>query len=307
MDLIIIDDETEETDELLPLGINTLNPDGTAVLDGQTVAVQGIVHCIDFRDGDGLQFWIIEPNGDGINIFSFGDVSDYQVAEGDEIRVVGEVDQFRGLLEVIPTAIEVVSTENDLVSPTVVDMLEESLESKYVSLNIDMAIEDGLVRAGEGFNVSVVQRGNQDTIVIRVEDETGVDSTFLANYFYGDRVPESSLIVTGLVSQRDFSAPFDDFYQLFPCGEGSFDLVTSTRTPDWAQEIQVYPNPTSGILELRLPTAVDQYRLTDLHGRLLQQGAPAPTLDLTSLPSGLYQLQFIGSGGAFVSRKVVKW
>jgi len=93
--------------------INTLNPDGTAVLDGQTVAVQGIVHCIDFRDGDGLQFWIIEPNGDGINIFSFGDVSDYQVAEGDEIRVVGEVDQFRGLLEVIPTAIEVVSTENE--------------------------------------------------------------------------------------------------------------------------------------------------------------------------------------------------
>ncbi|MFT5989114.1 MAG: DNA/RNA endonuclease YhcR with UshA esterase domain, partial [Neolewinella sp.] len=284
--------------------VNALDANGVAISAGRTVALQGVVHCIDFRDNDGIQFWIIEPNGDGINVFNFNDVSDYQVNEGDEILVTGELVQFRGLLEIVPDAIELVSSGNDLVAPTRVDKLEESLENRYVTLNIDRAIENGIERAGGGFNVTVVQR-DLDTTVVRVEDETGIDSTFLANYFFGDQAPESSLVVSGLVSQRDFSAPFDEFYQLFPCGESSFDLVTGTREPEWAQEVLVYPNPTGGVLELLLPTEVNSYRLMDLNGRILQQGQPSTSLDLTELPAGMYQLQFIGGNG-FISRTVIK-
>ncbi|MGK0334213.1 MAG: hypothetical protein ACI974_001031, partial [Paraglaciecola sp.] len=75
--------------------------------------------------------------------------------------------------------------------------------------------------------------------------------------------------------------------------------------PEWAQEVLVYPNPTGGVLELLLPTEVNSYRLMDLNGRILQQGQPSTSLDLTELPAGMYQLQFIGGNG-FISRTVIK-
>ena len=336
IDVTLTDDEDEEGDELLRLSlradapteitgsadltitvtdndqsvvaiasINALDDDGVAPANGQTVALQGVVHCLDFRDGDGLQFWIIEPNGDGINVFSFDDVDDYTVAEGDEVRIVGELTQFRGLLEIIPSAIELVSTGNDLVTPTPVDQLEETLESRYVTLTVDGATEEGIERAGGGYNISVIQRGNGDTTVVRVEDETGVDSTFLAEYFFGARIPESAMIITGLVSQRDFSAPFDDFYQLLPCGTDDFELTTSTRQPAWAQAVRIYPNPTAGALTLDLPAEVTYFRLIDLHGRVLRNGVPTARLDLSGLSSGLYQLQLSGAEG-WTSRTVIK-
>ncbi|MEM9259586.1 MAG: lamin tail domain-containing protein, partial [Bacteroidota bacterium] len=217
--ITITDDEEEESDEVLELelattageitgdttitltvrdndtpivvtpidDINDLDANGVAISDGQTVTLQGVVHCIDFRAGEGLQFWIIEENGDGINVFNFDDVDDYVVTEGDELQITGEIEQFRGLLEIVPTSNTVVSTENPLTPPLLdgnnfgVGTLEERFENRYITKYVVGLVGDNpIVRAGGGWNVTAQGAEiNQvrDTFTIRVEDETGIDST----------------------------------------------------------------------------------------------------------------------------------
>jgi len=322
--LTIVDDEVEEMSEFLDLDItaagivnagdplltvtiqdddrpvvlsaiddiNNLDAMGRGLSVGQTVTVQGVVHCLDFRAGQGLQFWIIEPNGDGINIFSFATVDDYVVTEGDELQITGAVEQFNGLLEIIPTDIEVLSMGNDLVAPEMVDAeLSESLENRYISLYVASLVEENpIVRAGGGLNVNIIGgQSASDTLTLRVEDETNIDSTFLADFFTSG----IDYRVTGLVSQRDFAVPFDDFYQLLPCSTDDFKLILNNHEPEWATEVRLFPNPVAKELNVQLPLSVDNYRLVDLHGRVIRSGhATSETLriDLTELPPGMYEV-----------------
>ncbi|OYU84109.1 MAG: hypothetical protein CFE24_08215 [Flavobacterium sp. BFFFF2] len=60
--------------------------------------------------------------------------------------------------------------------------------------------------------------------------------------------------------------------------------------------IKVYPNPTSGLLQIRSPKAVDQLALYSMTGQLImsQKGAvDTSTLDLSSLPAASYMLMII--------------
>ncbi len=307
MRIFISDNDTEVT--VVPIAsINAVDANGVATSVGQTVSLQGVVQCIDFRGGNGYEFWIIEPaTGDGMFVFSTTNVSDYtDPAEGDALIVTGDLAQFRGLLEIIPTAITLVSAGNAPATATATEVLGEAQENKYVSFSFNNFVAaNPIVRAGGGFNVSAIQN-NGDTIVIRVEDEIAVDSVFLANFIGSAAV--DFYTVTGLVYQRDFDSPFDGFYQLYPCGQESFQFVVATREPAWAADLKLYPNPASQWLRVEAPAAVEQYRLYDLQGRLLQsawrQGEQL-RVDVSQLAAGLYQLQLIGAD-ASVMRPIVK-
>ena len=291
--------------------INNLSATGAALSDGQMVTVQGVVHCIDFRGSGGLQFYIIEEaTGDGINIFSFDDNTGYTVTEGDLLQVDGEVTQFNGLLEVIPTNITVVSMDNPIQTPIDVTTLNETTESKYVRLTEVTPVENNLFeRAGGGWNVPLVGTNNPtDTVNIRVEDELGVDSTFIADYL---AMADQGLVITGLGSQfdNDDSDGLLGNYQLLVCGVGSFDVATSVNEPNWSNEIRLFPNPTAAELNVSVPEAVENFRLIDLHGRVLQTGLVNTIqlrLDMRTLPTGMYHLQLFGEGG-FATRPVVKY
>lgn len=305
--IFITDNDTEAN--VVPIAsINAVDANGVALNIGQTVSLQGVVQCLDFRGGNGYEFWIIEPaTGDGMFVFSTTNVSNYtSPTEGDELIITGNLAQFRGLLEIIPTEITVVSMGNAPAVATETMALTEALENKYVALSFSRFVgTNPIVRAGGGFNVSAIQN-NGDTIVIRVEDEIAVDSSFLAGFVNIASV--ESYTVTGLVYQRDFDSPFNAFYQLYPCGSGSFQFVVSTREPAWAADLKLYPNPASQWLRVEGGAAAEQYRLYDLQGRLLQSGwlqGEQLRLDVSQLSSGLYQVQFIGAG-ASVTRPFVK-
>ncbi|MEM1214776.1 MAG: lamin tail domain-containing protein [Bacteroidota bacterium] len=311
LSIVVRDNDTEIVVVAID-DINDVDENGDAISDGETATVQGVVHCGDFRGGEGYQFWIIETDtGDGINIFSFDDVDDYEVTEGDLLQITGEIDQFNGLLEIVPTDIEVLSQGNMLVEPTVVTALNEETESKYVTLEqytpIGLGTEDMIMRAGGGFNVLMLSFQEADTITIRVEDEVGVDSVFLADYFNGaGTVADYS--ITGIASQRDQSDPLLGDYQLLPCGEGSFEYIVSTNEPTWAADLMIFPNPTASQLNIWAGVDLEAYQLVDMQGRILQMGrvnTPSLTIDMEVLPRGLYQLQLIRAGEV-VNRAVVK-
>lgn len=302
----ILDNDSEVV--ITPIDdINDVDQNGDAISDGQDVTLRGVVHCIDFRGSAGLQFWIIETaTGDGINVFNFNDVDDYVVTEGDELTIAGTIDQFNGLLEIIPNSITVESSGNDLVAATEVTALSEETENKYITLISDGLIEGegAIARAGGGYNVSVL--AGMDTFTLRVEDEINVDSAFIANYF---STADVTFSITGIGSQFDNNDPRTGGYQLLPCGEGSFGFVVNVSEPEWAEGVSLFPNPTVNELNVRLPIAIDQYRLVDMQGRQVIGGAGMEStnlrLDLSQLPSGVYFLQLINAD-QLVSRPVMR-
>ena len=75
------------------------------------------------------------------------------------------------------------------------------------------------------------------------------------------------------------------------------------------KHVTVYPNPTRGRLNLESPAphAVTSYTLTNMSGQLVKRGASNPqTIDLTSMPAGIYALRLQLSSGKTEMHKVEK-
>lgn len=182
-----------------------VDADGVATADGSLLQLQGVVYGIDYFIGDGVQFYIIDGENEGINVFSFS-YPDYEVTEGDEIIVRGEIGQFNGLTEIIPDTIIVASNNNMLFDPTVVTDLNEDTESQFVRIeNVELVDPSEWTNAGSGFNVAVTDGMN--TYAMRIDDATAI---------FGMDPPEGVFNVTGIGSQFDNSLPYTDGYQLLP-------------------------------------------------------------------------------------------
>jgi hypothetical protein len=181
--------------------INGVDANGVADSGGVVCELRGVVTTIDYRDGSGLQFWMQDPTA-GINVFNFVDVSNYTVTEGDSIHVIGEIDQFNGLIEIIPDSIGLISQGNDLPEPMEVDSLTEDTESELLVLRT-VELTDSIYTGG-GYNMQGVFNG--DTIIIRVDDGTDLYNMPFPDGVYYD--------ITGVGTQFDQSSPYTEGYQL---------------------------------------------------------------------------------------------
>ena len=233
--------------------INQINGlDASFVGDSLNVncALDGVVFTIDYDGNNGYSFYMYD-NTDGINVFSFSDVSGYQVNRGDSIRVFGDIDQFNGLLEIVPDSILVLSTGVSLKAPAVVTDLDESTESEYIRLN-GFSVVDPTQWPANNSNANVDITNGIDTLVMRIDRDTDIDGT---------PVPTGLFDVVGAGGQFDFSSPFDEGYQILP--RDTNDIIASTAAvpcsaPFFSEYIEgtgnskgfeVY-NPTSGPLSL---------------------------------------------------------
>lgn len=71
--------------------------------------------------------------------------------------------------------------------------------------------------------------------------------------------------------------------------------VNNVATPD--DYITLYPNPANTEIHLQTSLKVEEYRIFDNIGRVVMQRKDDPsTIDITSLPVGMYQLQCISKG-----------
>ncbi|MEL7421821.1 MAG: T9SS type A sorting domain-containing protein, partial [Bacteroidota bacterium] len=83
--------------------------------------------------------------------------------------------------------------------------------------------------------------------------------------------------------------------------------VTSTSEPEWANQLQLSPNPTHGLVQLTANDLhVQELQLIDATGRtVLIQTDELNQIDLTSLPAGMYQLRIATDLGV-VYEKLMK-
>ena len=266
---------------------------------GVYVSLQGVVHCIDFDGNEGLSFTMIDADNNGINVFNFADVSDYIVIEGDEIRVLGQIEQYNGLIEVVADSIEVLSSGNPLQEVSVVTDLNEATESQWIMLE-NVSLVDPIATFPTGNNNLDVTDGT-NVYTIRIDGDTDIPES---------AAPQGLFDVTGVGGQYDSSSPFDSGYQLFPCGLASFEPVsTSEISEDIPFNVGVSPNPFSSEVQVAFSFGNGSSLIVrDVQGRIILRkdvlhGDKLSTLDW---PKGVYLFTFEDGIGHIQTLRVIK-
>lgn len=269
------------------IGVVTTN-DTNGIPDSLDVKceLQGFVYGGNLRPA-GLQFTIIDSNGDGIGIFNNNANLGYTVIEGDEIKVRGEIDFFNGLTQMIAEEIEVVSTGNTIAEPTIVTTLGENTESQFIQIQDALSIVNPAqwTNLGAGFNVDVTDGTN--TYQMRIDNDVDL---------FGTTPPTVSFFLRGIGGQFDNSAPHDEGYQILPRSIADIDIASSVLDPALAKGVKLYPNPVTDVMILESPQGFDRIKITNLQGQLVREiigiGEIAQ-FNLAKLPSGTYNFTLV--------------
>ncbi len=81
--------------------------------------------------------------------------------------------------------------------------------------------------------------------------------------------------------------------------------ITSVKKESSKNEIQVYPNPSSGIFHVKELSGKSTLQIIDFQGRVLQNSIvndSQTTLDLSAYPPGMYLLKIENTNGFFVKK-----
>ncbi len=205
----------------------------TGVADSLTTycRVYGTIFTIDFDGNAGYSFWIKDGTG-GINVFNFVDVGTFVANVGDSIKVVGEIEQFNGLIEIVADTFAVISSGNSIGSPTLVTTIDESTESDYIQIaNVSLVTPSQWPAAGSSANVDVTDGSN--TFLIRIDSDTDID---------GSPAPTGLFSVRGAGGQFDNTSPYTAGYQIQPSSLADIQaFVPTTPTVNFVGGAQSFP------------------------------------------------------------------
>ncbi len=188
--------------------INGVDAMGVADSLGRTVRITGIVTSPSLQ-ANNLDFFLTDPSNDaGLKVFNFGSNFPYNPIMGDELRVVGTIQQFRGQLQIVPDSVAVISSTGITITPNVVAEPAESNEGQVIRLNGVELIDTSNWPSGTFGNFDILL-ANGDTSSLRL------DGDIVTNW---GPVPLGKFDVIGNSGQfaSSSSAPFTDGYQILP-------------------------------------------------------------------------------------------
>jgi hypothetical protein len=169
--------------------------------------IRGIVTSIDFDGNAGYNFFVQDSTG-GIYIYSPTDLNSYQVSIGDDIRLIGDIQQFNGLTEFVPDSIAFISSNNQVPSPQWLYSIDESSEGNLIQLNYCQLLNPSAWPTTAGSHNVDILTSNGDTVIMRLD--------FDANLIPGIPAPTGYFSVVGCQSQFDNSSPYFSDRQVFP-------------------------------------------------------------------------------------------
>jgi len=234
------------------------------------------------ESNNGLQFVLIDENGDGITVYNNSDTLSYSVEEGDEIMLHGTITQFNGLAEIIPDTIFTLSNNNALTNPPEVYFLDESTESQLVEIKNLIIIDpsDWDNSDPNGFNVEVTN--GIDIFEMRIDQDVDL---------FNMPVPNFSFNLTGLGGQYDTDNPFLEGYQILPRYFEDLEMITSTEELTSKIEIEFYPNPVTDFLNITMQLRADKIEVKNVLGQtivLLNSPDFFEKIDTRNWSSGMY-------------------
>ena len=185
------------------------NTDADGLPDSLNVycKVIGVVHGVDMQGSSSAVSFTVHDGTEGLGTYSsVATVASYTVTEGDEVRIVGDIGHFNGLLQMYVDSVTVISTGNATQTPTVVTSLDESTESELVKFeNMTMVDPTQWGSGSSGYNIDITN--GTDTVVMRIDADVDL---------YGAVAPVGMFDVVGIGGQYDFSSPHFDGYQILP-------------------------------------------------------------------------------------------
>ncbi|MGE5355822.1 MAG: lamin tail domain-containing protein [Deltaproteobacteria bacterium] len=266
---------------------------GVAISKGAACELRGIVYGINLRP-NGLQFTIIDNENNGIGVFSSSKKYDYTVKEGDLIAIRGKIDQFNGLLQIVPDTLLLLGQNNSLVSPSIVQELNENSESQLIKI-IGVTLKDPSQWKGTGESVNITVTNGTKEFLMRIDNDCELSTK---------PAPDFKFNLTGLGGQFDSSSPFLEGYQIFP--RYSVDIEKTSSILDQDTGFIIYPNPaTDKINFYNTGNAFLYSELISFHGVILRKSTAAESFDISDLPSGIYLLKCYTDNG-LVYKKVIK-
>ncbi len=275
-------------------GANTQGqPDSMTVLCG----VGGTVYGVNFRT-TGFSFFINDATA-GMNIFSPTNTFGYTVTEGDSVVVYGEVTTFRGLSQMaFLDSVLLISTGNPIPNPLVVTTLNESTEGEMIRINgLTLVTPSQWTNNTNGFTVDATD--GITTFQVRIERNTTAIPM---------PAPAVPFDVIGIGSQfaSTTTPPFTDGYQIVPRKIEDIILLNAVENENgW--DVSIYPNPTSGILNIS--SEIDNYsiQIMDLTGKVVinkNQLSANAHIDMMHLANGIYMVK-LNKGSEQLTKKII--
>ncbi|MBV6472012.1 MAG: Plastocyanin [Saprospiraceae bacterium] len=243
--------------------------------------IEGVAYGVNLRPA-GLQFTVIDGQGDGIGVFNSAGNLGYDVLEGDMLRIKGVVNQFNGLTQILPDSILRVSTGNSLIAPEGVIRLDEFSESRLVRLeSVELVDPQTWTNSPLGFTVKITN--GTEVFDMRIDNDVDI---------HGTPAPDGKFNVTGIGSQFDVTSPYFDEYQIIP--RYLKDIVRISANQDAVLEsATLFPNPVSDYLFIESEQPFDYLEIYDVSGNCVYQSGFISTLR-PELPKGLYLLRLSG-------------
>lgn len=157
--------------------------------------------------------------------------------------------------------------------------------------------------------------GNNQTIT---ENFTLTDGCydFTINDSYGDGIccsyGNGSYTLTNGASTLASGGSFASSETKNICVSSTARIATNSAnisTPEFMDEVvlNVYPNPTKSVLNVRINAGVSQAYIYNVSGQLMQQGEVSKqnsSLDVSQLKSGIYIVKLVNDSGSFTKRFV---
>ncbi|MEQ8909640.1 MAG: T9SS type A sorting domain-containing protein [Vicingaceae bacterium] len=275
--------------------LNKVNQTGLLTNDGLKLKTSGVVIGTAYSEGMSSHHFLVNgasTNHSGIALVSKPNVS-LALSEGDSIQLYGVLKQSNGLTEIEVDSFTVLSTNAMLPSPTLVNRLDETIESNFVQLN-NLHVISNSSNVG---NYTFQAVKGPDTLMISIKMETDVDDSLaIAPLLAGDTLCS----IAGMVTQNDTLAPFLEHYALIPMRFSSLDTLSCqlTNLDETSVEptyFNLYPNPAND--RVYLSTNVEspiELMILDLNGRLLKRITnykKKEAIDLSSFSDGIYLMK----------------
>jgi len=115
---------------------------------------------------------------------------------------------------------------------------------------------------------------------------------------------------TGLVSGTNYKLRV--FRTLANAGSASFKsfnirTINTLSTPDISFEnsLRVYPNPASDQVTVTTASMINYLELYDIHGKLVLKQTDQ-TIDISTIPTGVYFLKLVSEQGRIATKKIIK-
>src|SRR5690606_28744316 len=193
--------------------------------DGTRVTIEGIVTAdSDAISNAGQLTTYIQDESAGINLFAYQKGEHPSLSKGDKVQVIGELDSYNGLKEIVPTSIDVLTQDQPLPEAQTITLedlnkpaIAETLEGQLVQVNAFINNIPGSP-AGGGYNVSLVDADFNGAILRVMENALDI-SQVESDKWYD---------ITAIVSQ------YND-YQLIPTEQADIQLAAEQPDPPSAE------------------------------------------------------------------------